>query len=168
MTEIPEWYKFAMLDNGKRELPENRGPYIRSLIAQAHAGHEGDPWCAIFVNAKLEQAGIPGTKSASSQSFRFDHNFIKLEHPVLGAIAVFWRMARQSGLGHVGFYDSESQGYVNTLGGNEHDMVKKEPLIKNGNHFGLIGYWWPKSVPIVGSAMITTNTPIVAGESKVT
>jgi hypothetical protein len=36
----------------------------------AHCGALGDPWCAIFANAMLEAAGVLGTRSASSLSYR--------------------------------------------------------------------------------------------------
>jgi len=144
----PSWYSWAEKELGQHELPENRGPVVRRYIQLAQCGEEGDPWCAIFANAALQANGIPGTKSPSSQSFRHDHNFIPLTGPALGAICVFWRISRNSGLGHVGFYDSETQGYINTLGGNEQDAVRKELLAKQGAHFGLVGYFWPKTIPV--------------------
>ena len=142
----PPWFTWAEKELGQHELPENRGPVVRKYIQLAHTGQEGDPWCAIFVNAALEANHIPGTGSPSSQSFRHHPAFIPIPLPALGAIAVFWRISRNSGLGHVGFYDSETPGYINTLGGNEQDAVRKELLAKSGGHFGLVGYYWPKSV----------------------
>lgn len=144
----PPWFAYAAHEIGTREDPGNRGPAIRRYIALAHAGNEGDPWCAIFANACLEASGIPGTRSASSQSFRFSPLFVPLKGPALGAIAVFYRGGRNSGLGHVGFYRGETPAYVYTLGGNEGDMVQIEPMAKVASTFGLVGYWWPKSVPL--------------------
>ncbi len=57
---------------------------------------------------------------------------------------MFWRITPTSGFGHVGFYCSETSGYVEVLGGNEHDSVRKELLAKRSANFGLIGYWWPQ------------------------
>lgn len=167
MSIDPAWYQWALKEIGQREEPENRGPAVRRYIATGKCGHEGDPWCAIFVNAALEGTGYRGTRSPSSQSFRFSREFVKLTGPARGAIAVFWRISRNSGLGHVGFYDSETAGYVNVLGGNEQDMVRKELYVKNGNHFGLIGYWWPASLPLP----VVKAIPYVSGSqvgSKVT
>lgn len=144
----PKWYEWAEKEIGQHEEPENRGPVVRRYVATGKCGMEGDPWCAIFVNAALESCGIKGTRSPSSQSFRHSADFIPLGGPALGAIAVFWRISRTSGFGHVGFYDSESPGYVNTLGGNEQDAVRKELLAKKAAHFGLIGYWWPRLVAL--------------------
>ena len=145
---MPRWFDWAAKEIGQHELPENRGPVVRRYIDLAKTGREGDPWCAIFVNAAMEASGIKGTRSPSSQSFRHDANFVKLSGPAKGAIAVYWRIAPTSGLGHVGFYVSETAGYVNTLGGNESDMVREELLAKAGGHFGLHSYWWPVSVPL--------------------
>jgi uncharacterized protein (TIGR02594 family) len=139
---IPEWIKNGLKDLGFHETGDNQG--IEKFIAQAHCGHLGDPWCAIWANAKLEQAGVKGTRSPSSQSFRHDENFIKLNVSTLGAISVYWRGSPQSGLGHVGFYMGETDTQVLTLGGNESDAVRKQFEPKSRLH----GYWWPKNVAI--------------------
>jgi uncharacterized protein (TIGR02594 family) len=138
----PQWVTVGFKDLGFHETGNNRG--IEKFIAQAHCGNLGDPWCAIWANAKLEQSGIKGTRSASSQSFRKDKNFVKLGGPALGAIAVYWRKSPRSGIGHVGFYLGETKTQILTLGGNESDAVRKqfEPKAR------LFGYWWPKSVPL--------------------
>jgi hypothetical protein len=121
--------------------PETSG--IEKFIAQAHCGNPEIPGLTLR-NAKLEQSGIKGTRSASSQSFRKDKNFVKLGGPALGAIAVYWRKSPRSGIGHVGFYLGETRTQILTLGGNESDAVRKqfEPKAR------LFGYWWPKSVPL--------------------
>jgi len=150
-AEAP-WLKGAIEQIGFRETGDNHG--LDRFIAMAHCGANGNPWCAIFANAMLEQAGIPGTRSASSQSFRSHPGFVQLDKPARGAIAVFWRGAENSGLGHVGFYWGEDDSRVWTLGGNENDMVQIEALPKRSDRFGLIGYWWPKSVPLPKSGPV--------------
>jgi uncharacterized protein (TIGR02594 family) len=148
----PLWVTNGLKDLGFHETGNNRG--IEKFIAQAHCGKLGDPWCAIFANAKLEQSNVPGTRSASSQSFRTNKNFVKLARPALGAIAVYTRGKPNSGLGHVGFYMGETKSQVLTLGGNESDAVRKqfEPKTR------LVGYFWPKSVDLPnGSAIKVTS-----------
>jgi uncharacterized protein (TIGR02594 family) len=167
-ANAPLWLQSAWKEIGIHERPSNSGPDIRRYIALAHAGEEGDPWCAIFANAMLESAGIPGTRSPSSQSFRHDPGFIQLTGPALGAIAVFWRVSRQSGLGHVGFYCGERNGYVYTLGGNEGDMVQIEFMAKNASSFGLVGDYWPKSVPIPSIAPIVISAGVPSHQVSVT
>jgi uncharacterized protein (TIGR02594 family) len=148
LFDNPNWFAFAAHEIGTREEPGNKGPAIRHYIALAKAGTEGDPWCAIFANACLEACGVRGTRSASSQSFRRDPNFVKLDGPALGAIVVFYRGGRDSGLGHVGFYRGETANHIYTLGGNEGDMVQIEPMARAAGTFGLVGYYWPKDVPL--------------------
>jgi uncharacterized protein (TIGR02594 family) len=159
-------YSAAVKNIGRHEIGNNAGPYIGSLIEQAKCGHIGDPWCAIFVNAMLESVGVHGTRSPSSQSFRHDPNFIQLAGPALGAIVVFWRISRASGLGHVAFYDGETdEGFINALGGNESDMVRRELLNPHANTFGLVGYYWPKDqpMPVIGK-IVTTRGALGSGK----
>jgi uncharacterized protein (TIGR02594 family) len=138
----PLWVTNGLKDLGFHETKNNRG--IEKFIAQAHCGKLGDPWCAIWANAKLEQSRIPGTRSASSQSFRTNKKFVKLAKPALGAIAVYTRGKPNSGLGHVGFYMGETSTQVLTLGGNESNAVRKQFEPKSR----LVGYFWPKSVDL--------------------
>src|SRR5690348_6347767 len=113
----PAWLTWALKEVGQHELPENRGPVVERYISLGKCGAIGDPWCAIFVNAGFEINGIRGTRSPSSQSFAHAPNFTKLAGPAKGCVVVFWRISPGSGLGHVGFYISETAGYINTLGG---------------------------------------------------
>jgi uncharacterized protein (TIGR02594 family) len=155
----PEWFQWAVHEIGFHETGNNQG--TQRYIVMAHCGALGDAWCAIFENAAFEVNGITGTRSPSSQSFRTNPNFVQLSGPALGAVAVFWRGAKTSGLGHVGFYRGEDANSVWTLGGNENDMVQIEALAKDSATFGLIGYWWPKSVPLptTGAVMMPTGSP---------
>jgi uncharacterized protein (TIGR02594 family) len=138
----PPWVTEGLKDLGFHEIGNNQG--IEKFIAQAKCGHLGDPWCAIWTNAKLEECGIRGTRSPSSQSFRHDSKFVQLNGPALGAIVVYTRGAPNSGLGHVGFYMGETDTQVLTLGGNESDAVRQQ---FEGKHH-LVGYFWPKEVPL--------------------
>lgn len=165
----PPWLVAARKEIGKREQPENKGPVVQHYIDLAKCGEQGDPWCAIFCCAMLESVGIKGTRSPSSQSFRHSPDFVELPGPALGAIVVYWRGSKGSGLGHVGFYEGEdSRGYINTLGGNENDQVMKEYLNPHSAHFGLVGYYWPKSVPLPADGKLVAQAAGVLGSGKVT
>jgi uncharacterized protein (TIGR02594 family) len=166
-ANAPAWLKAAWEEIGTHELPNNRGPAIKRYIALADAGNEGDPWCAIFANAMLEKCGINGTRSASSQSFRHSREFVKLSGPAIGAIAVFWRISRTSGFGHVGFYCGERGPYVWTLGGNEADMVQIEMLAKDASTFGLVGFYWPRAAPLPQVAPVIVDASIPNHLTKV-
>lgn len=148
----PLWVTNGLHDLGFHETGNNQG--IGVFIAQAHCGAEGDPWCAIWANAKLEQSNITGTRSPAALSFRSSPNFVKLNGPALGALALYSRGAPGSGEGHVGFYMGETSTQVLTLGGNESDAVRKqfEPKAR------LLGYWWPKSQPLPAVGVIAVNS----------
>src|SRR6185437_788973 len=82
-ASAPPWFQLALHEIGFHETGNNQG--ISRYISMAKTGSEGDPWCAIFANAMLEQAGVTGTRSPSSQSFRNNANFVQLSGPALGA-----------------------------------------------------------------------------------
>lgn len=157
---LPVWYRAGVNDIGKKETGNNAGAYIEQIIKQGKCGHIHDPWCAIAVNAWLERNGIRGTRSPSSQSFRSDKNFIELKGPALGAIVVFWRNSKRSGLGHVGLYDGENSTVVSCVSGNAGDMVARKTFAKNSSKFGLVGYYWPASVklPTIGKLPIPKSS----------
>jgi uncharacterized protein (TIGR02594 family) len=163
----PEWYKLATGQLGVREIGDtNNGPEITRYRQLAQAGSPGDPWCAIFVNAMFalcQNPTLPGTRSASSQSFRSSPNFVKLDGPALGAVVVFWRESPNSGKGHVGFYRGESAESIYVLGGNENNMVQIAPMKRRQ----LKDYWWPTPVgrPAIAKIIVPPGTP---GTTKVT
>ncbi len=158
--DAPLWFHAALAEIGFHETGDNQG--LDRYIQMAHCGANGEPWCAIFANAMLESSGVPGSRSPSSQSFRTHPAFVQLSGPALGAIVVYWRISQSSGQGHVGFYRGEDASRVWTLGGNENDMVQIEALPKTSASFGLIGYWWPKSValPAIGPVLMPAGSPV--------
>lgn len=160
-ASAPVWFQWAVHEIGFQETGTNQG--IERYIGLAHTGSLGDAWCAIFTNAALESSGIMGSRSPSSQSFRTNANFVQLAGPCLGAVVVFWRGTKTSGLGHVGFYRGEDANSIWVLGGNESDMVQIEALPKSSATFGLVGYWWPKTVPLptTGAVLMPTGSPNV-------
>jgi uncharacterized protein (TIGR02594 family) len=153
---VPPWLVDAASYIGFHEIGNNRG--IEHFISLAHAGALGDPWCAIFANACLEEVGIRGTRSAAARSFEHDANFVRLAGPALGAIVTRWRSSPWSGLGHVFFYLGENDNGIVALAGNERDQVcryyeQRAPIT---------GYWWPKSValPAVGPLVVDEATAL--------
>jgi uncharacterized protein (TIGR02594 family) len=155
----PQWYQLATQEIGTREEGDNSGAAIARYRRLAQCGADHDPWCAIFTNAMfaLCNPAVPGTKSASSQSFRSNANFVKLDGPAAGAVVVFWRISPNSGKGHVGFYRGETAESIYVLGGNEADMVQIAPMSKRQ----LLGYWWPAAMPLpaIGKVVVPPGTP---------
>ena len=91
-----------------------------------NGGQNLDPavtaWCAAYVNASLEQAGIDGTGSWAARSF-MDWGQ-PTDTPQRGDIAVFSRGDPNGWQGHVGFFDGYGDdGRVRVLGGNQSDSV---------------------------------------------
>jgi len=139
----PAWMRWAIKEVDFHEIGQNRG--IKKYTALAQCGEEGDPWCAIFVNAALEAAGIRGTRSAMARSFeRRPESFVRLSGPAYGAVTTMWRGSPGSGLGHVFFYVGENARGILALGGNQSDQVCRQYEPRNR----IVGYWWPKSVPL--------------------
>ena len=157
----PRWLTAARRDIGFHEKPDNTG--IEVFTDQAHTGHEHDPWCAIFVNAKLEQCGVPGTRSAMARSFERSNRFVKLSGPALGAISTFWRGSKDGGSGHVNFYagTDPKRGHIG-IGGNQGDRVSAA-VMDMSRH---TGWWWPagEPTPPIGAVRVDFNN--VAGGGK--
>ena len=163
----PEWYLAASKEIGVRETGNNSGPNLKRYRTLAGAGADGDPWCAIFVNAMFGSCSpaIPGTRSALARSFSNHQNFVKLGGPALGAVVVFSRGQPSSGLGHVGFYNGETSQSIYVLGGNQKDAVQIAPM-KKGQ---LVGYYWPASKAQPAIAKIDVKPGSTTGkETKVT
>jgi uncharacterized protein (TIGR02594 family) len=139
----PDWYNFAAADIGFHEKGNNQG--LDHLIAEAGGiGSNGDPWCAIFVNAKVHKAGFATSGNALARSFESSKNFIKLDGPALGAITTMWRDSPSAGIGHVFLYDGEGPNGIRGIGGNETDQVKRSFHERRR----VVGYYWPKGAPL--------------------
>src|SRR6266446_713304 len=140
------WMPIAEKYLGFHEVGNNQG--IEHFIALAHTGELGDAWCAIFVNACLEEAGVPGTRSARARSFEDSPNFVKLDKPVAGCIFTRWRVSPADGRGHTGFFLSENSEGIEAIAGNEDDAVRHYTEDKSK----IVGYFWPKSYDVDGNA----------------
>jgi len=94
---------------------EEVGVNLKTLVGN------GNPWCASFANWCLHQAGYPMTSApADSQSFRHSKNFVKIDKPVFGAVAIY----KHPKGGHAAFvYAQTSTGAPILLGGNQSDAI---------------------------------------------
>jgi uncharacterized protein (TIGR02594 family) len=140
----PEWYRLARREmaDGIVEFgdPGEHNPRILEYHATVPDAFQTNevPWCSSFVNCCIEQCDMTGTDSAAARSW--ERWGKKLATPKPGAIAVFWRETKSSGLGHVGFYVKETSTSVHVLGGNQANRVSIEPYPKAR----LLSYRWPK------------------------
>jgi uncharacterized protein (TIGR02594 family) len=100
---------------------------------------DATPWCAAFVGAMLERAGVRSTRFESAKSYLDWGQLLAL--PVVGCVVVFTR----EGGGHVGFaVGRDKAGNLLVLGGNQGDAVnvKAFPVSR------VTGYRWPADLAV--------------------
>lgn len=127
-------------------ISEVRGPQHNPEILQMwrdikRGGIKDDetPWCAAFVGAMLERAGIRSSRFESARSYLDWGQQLAL--PVPGCVVVF---TRQGG-GHVGFaVGRDRTGNLLVLGGNQSDAVNVRAFPVSR----VTGYRWPEGVPV--------------------
>lgn len=146
---LPRWMELALKEVGQAEVPGAKSnPRIIEYRTMAGlpfgAMDDGKvPWCAIFVNAMLAQAGVKTSGSAMARSFVRHPDFIRIEQPMVGCITVIASPSRGAAAGHVFFYSAEKGIMLQGLGGNQNDSVSVE-MFRKAN---LVGHFWPKAVP---------------------
>ena len=155
-SSVP-WMRWALKEVGFHEIGQNRG--IGKYTSLAKCGGEGDPWCAIFVNAALEACDIRGTRSAMARSFEHSEHFLRLAGPAYGSITTMWRGTPGAGTGHVFFYLGENDRGVVALGGNQSDQVCRQYEPRNR----IVGHFWPKSHPLPKIGKITLEADAEEG-----
>lgn len=138
MTNHP-WITTALTFRGQKEIRGHRdNPVVVALWALGKAGNVNDdetPWCAAWVSAVLELAGIKSARTGWSRSYLKWGK--KIQGPAPGCVVVF---KRGSG-GHVGFVVGKDQrGNLMVLGGNQSDAVNVKPFTTQR----VLGYRWPK------------------------
>jgi uncharacterized protein (TIGR02594 family) len=144
----PPWLLLAIKELGQTEIAGARSnPRILAYRRMAKVPLQGDdsvvPWCAIFVNAMLEEAGVRGSRSGMARSFAGQPQaFERLAAPIVGCITVI-SSNRGPASGHVFFYTAENGILFQALGGNQNDSVNISMFQKAK----LVGHYWPKGQP---------------------
>jgi len=149
----PQWLAIARPLVGLHEIrgTEHSPEILGMWRAIKRSGIQSDevPWCAAFVGACLERAGIRSSRFESAASYL--KWGVRLDGPTHGCIVVFSR----EGGGHVGFVVGVDQtGKLLVLGGNQSDAVSVKAFPRKR----VTGYRWPvdvyiPSVPLqIGSA----------------
>jgi len=161
MNKDPAWLVEARSHIGVTEVKGfAHNPVIVGFWKAARlAGIKNDevPWCAGFVGAMLENAGV---RSARSDSARAYLNWgVKLSVPVVGSIVVLGR----DGGGHVGFVVGRDPrtGGIGVLGGNQSDAVN----IRTFPVDRVLGYRWPEAW---GGSFADYSLPTVEAAKSVT
>lgn len=146
-ADKPAWLVKALVELGQAEVTgATSNPRIVAYRTIAGLPVEGDdgvvPWCAIFVNAMLAEAGVAGSGSALARSFAASPHFERLSAPMLGCVTVI-SSNRGPASGHVFFYTAENGLFFQALGGNQNDSVSIAMFQKAK----LVGHFWPKGQP---------------------
>lgn len=146
----PKWITLGEQLIGLHELPgPETNPAIADLWHDAHlSGIKDDsvPWCAGFVDACLENAGIKSARSDSAQAYRLWGT--PLATPIYGCVVVF----HGPGVSHVGFFVGKgTNGDYAILGGNQDNKVS----IAMFKPRYAVSFRWPNDIP-----MITQDTVI--------
>lgn len=154
----PPWMPPAWTELGQRESPgAATNPRIADFFRRAgHPAITSDEtaWCAAFVGACLEAAGIASTRSLRARSY-LDWGVATVT-PSLGAITVLAR-DDDPALGHVGFLIGETGSHVILLGGNQSDAV----TVASFDRRLVLGYRLPGPAEIPSPA-IPGNEPVLA------
>lgn len=148
----PKWMPIARGLIGVREIkgPEHAPEILQMWRDIKRGGIRNDetPWCAAFVGAVLERAGIVSSRFESAASYLTWG--VQLAAPALGCVVVFTR----EGGGHVGFVvGQDKKGSLLVLGGNQSDAVN----IRAFSRTRVSGYRWPS-----GQAMPLLTLPVLA------
>src|SRR5262245_15699801 len=122
MEQQPRWLEFAWGDLGVAEAagPANNPRVVRyyAEVGQTAVTNDEVAWCAAFLGACLERAGIRSTRSLMARSYLAWGEAVS--EPRQGAIAVLSR-GFDPRLGHVGFLVGTTSADVILLGGNQGD-----------------------------------------------
>src|SRR5438128_1847520 len=136
----PRWLELAWADLGVAEGPgdANNPRVVRYYADAGHPEVRADEvaWCAAFVGACLERAGVACTRSLMARSY-LDWGQA-LNDPRTGAVAVLSRGGDPS-LGHVGFLIGLTASDVVLLAGNQGDAVSVQAFPRAR----LVGLRWP-------------------------
>lgn len=126
----------AALEMAKREigLREKAGAQHEAKIVGffAEVGHDWvkddeTAWCAAFVGAMLERAGLSSTRKLNARSYTVWGQPVPLDEALPGDVAVFSRGDPNGWQGHVAFYMSHGPELVSVLGGNQRNSVSVAP-----------------------------------------
>lgn len=120
----PPWLLWALGELGVLEADGAKdNPRIVWYHSHTSAGAAPDSvaWCSSFVNAGMQAAGYPGTRSKKASSWLAYGVPYKL---CLGGILVFGKSdPAANGTGHVGWCAGWSDEWVLCLGGNQSNRV---------------------------------------------
>ena len=158
---MQRWIELARQFIGLHEVKgREHNPEILQMWKDIKRGGIKDdetPWCAAFVGAMLERAGIKSSRFESAKSYLSWG--VQLKEPTADCIVVFTR----DGGGHVGFVvGQDSVGNLLVLGGNQSDAVNVRAFPRGR----VSGYRWPDGVPLpIGALPVLTPAQFSKSEA---
>ena len=121
-------YRLAQVANGTKEIkgPEDNPKIIAYArdIKQGWVADDETAWCASFIGAMLERAGLASTRELNARSYLEWGDAVPRKDVQAGDIVVFWRVSPTDWRGHVGFFVGWNEGGIKVLGGNQADAVR--------------------------------------------
>lgn len=151
------WFEEAKRQLGTAEKPgPASNPKILQWASARGIPYKNDdiPWCGLFVahciGTTLPLERLPNNPLGA----RNWHKFGSACSPAEGAVLVFWRGAKNGGLGHVGFYKGEDDAAFHVLGGNQSNRVSIARIGKDR----LLGARQPATAPpLTGGPVFLTK-----------
>jgi uncharacterized protein (TIGR02594 family) len=144
----PAWYNEMLRLKGLKEAPgaannpiilgwaKRLGGWIASFYKS-----DATPWCGLFC-AHAFAIGLPNEPRPANPlgALEWRKFGVPMNEPAIGAVLVFTR----KGGGHVGLYAGEDETRYYVLAGNQDDMVKVSPILKER----CVAVRWPKTIPV--------------------
>lgn len=136
-----KWMEIAWSEIGVKEVAgaEANSQIVKYFedVGKPEVKSDETAWCAAFVGACLERAGIKSTRSLMARSYtKFGTKLDKLR---VGAIGVIPRTADPT-FGHVFFVDGWTDTHIIALGGNQSNAVTRTKIRRSQ----LIALRWPE------------------------
>lgn len=124
-TLLPWLNEAQNLLGTREELGSRNNPVILDWAENLDLNYPEDeiPWCGLFMAHCIGSTMVDEVLPSNPLRARDWEDFGDPIEPRLGAIMIFWRKSKSSGLGHVGIYTGEDKTAFRILGGNQSDMV---------------------------------------------
>jgi uncharacterized protein (TIGR02594 family) len=150
VTPMPPWLRLAHGYLGLKEIPGSRhNAQILGMWERLKLPFRDDetPWCAGFVNAMVQDAGLSIVKKnrAAALGWRWNEYGTRLDGPALGTIMSMERPGKP-GSGHMTIVAGRSNDWrILGLGGNQGNAVSINPYHPSARN---AQYHWPEGYPL--------------------